>query len=69
MVVTSNASGYDKDTAFFDCIYVRTRPAASTASPVAGDFKIGDVVRVTGVTQFLSGRERQLAVSSIEKIG
>ena len=36
--------------------------------PVAGDFKIGDVVRVTGVTETYQG-ENELQVSSIEKIG
>ena len=30
--MTSNASGYDKDTAFFDCIYVQTTPPVSTPS-------------------------------------
>jgi uncharacterized repeat protein (TIGR02543 family) len=66
-IVTSNASGYDKDTAFFDCIYVQDNTAGINAFPVAGSFKIGDKVRVTGTTSSYQG-ERQLAVTKIEKI-
>ena len=66
-IVTSNASGCDKDTAFFDCIYVQDDTAGINAFPVAGNFKIGDKVRVTGTTSSYQG-ERQLAVTKIEKI-
>ena len=67
-VVTSNASGYDKDTAFFDCIYVQDGTAGINVFPVAGNYKIGDKVRITGTTSSYQG-ERQIAVTSIEKIG
>ena len=67
-IVTSNASGYDKDTAFFDCIYVQDETAGINAFPVAGDFKIGDKVRITGTTSSYQG-ERQIAVDSITKRG
>ena len=67
-VVTSNASGYDKATAFFDCIYVQDETGGINCFPVAGEFRIGDVVRVTGVTETYQG-ENELQVSSIEKIG
>ena len=66
-VVTSNASGYDKDTAFFDCIYLQDETAGINAFPVAGNFKIGDKVRITGTTSSYNG-ERQIAVTSIELI-
>ena len=66
-IVTSNASGYNKDTAFFDCIYVQDNTAGINAFPVAGNFKIGDKVRVTGRPSSYQG-ERQLAVTKIEKI-
>ena len=66
--MTSNASGYDKATAFFDCIYVQDETGGINCFPVAGEFKIGDVVRVTGVTETYQG-ENELQVSSIEKIG
>ncbi len=67
-IVTSNASGYDKDTAFFDCIYVQDETAGINAFPVAGNYKVGDKVRITGTTSSYKG-ERQIAVKSIEKIG
>ena len=67
-IVTSNASGYDKDTAFFDCIYVQDGTAGINAFPVAGNYKIGDKVRITGTTSSYQG-ERQIAVTNIEKIG
>ena len=67
-VVTSNASGYDKDTAFFDCIYVQDATGGICCFPVAGNFKIGDLVRVTGTTEFYQG-EMELQVTSIEVIG
>ena len=67
-VVTSNASGYDQATAFFDCIYVQDESAGINAFPVSGDYKVGDVVRITGTTSSYQG-ERQIAVSSIEKVG
>ena len=65
--VTSNASGYDKDTAFFDCIYVQDETGGICCFPVAGEFKIGDVVRITGITDFYQG-EAELQVRNIEKI-
>ncbi len=64
-IVTSNASGYDKDTAFFDCIYLQDETAGINAFPVAGNFKIGDKVRITGTTSSYQG-ERQIAVTSIQ---
>ena len=67
-IVTSNASGYDKSTAFFDCIYVQDGTAGINCFPVAGEFKVGDKVRITGTTSSYQG-ERQLAVTSIKKIG
>ena len=66
-IVTSNASGYDKDTAFFDCIYLQDETAGINAFPVAGNFKIGDKVRITGTTSSYQG-ERQISVATIELI-
>ncbi|GEM_PF-1221509 len=65
--VTSNASGYDQDTAFFDCIYIQDETAGINLFPVAGDFHIGQYVRVTGVTGSYNG-ERELVVSKIELV-
>lgn len=66
-MVTSNASGYDKTTAFFDCIYLQDETAGINAFPVSGDFKVGQKVRITGVSSSYQG-ERQLNVSSISLI-
>ena len=66
-IVTSNASGYDKDTAFFDCIYLQDETAGINAFPVAGNFRVGDRVRITGTTSSYQG-ERQIAVTEIELI-
>ena len=66
--VTSNASGYDADTAFFDCIYVQDETGGINAFPVAGNFKVGDKVRISGITKFYQG-EIELNVTSIEKLG
>ena len=62
--VTSNASGYDQDTAFFDCIYVQDDTAGINLFPVAGDFHIGQYVRCTGVLGAYNG-ERELVVTDI----
>ena len=67
-VVTSNASGYDKDTAFFDCIYLQDSTGGINAFPVAGNYKIGDILRLSGTTSSYQG-ERQINVTSVEKVG
>ncbi|MBR3201071.1 MAG: CehA/McbA family metallohydrolase [Mogibacterium sp.] len=67
-VVTSNASGFDKDTAFFDCIYVQDDTAGICCFPVSGEYKIGDIVHIEGYTDFYQG-EAELQVASIEVIG
>ena len=67
-VVTSNASGYDKDTAFFDCIYIQDTTGGICCFPVSGEYKIGDLVRITGTTEFYQG-EPELQVISMEKLG
>ncbi|MDO4413488.1 MAG: S-layer homology domain-containing protein [Erysipelotrichaceae bacterium] len=66
--VTSNASGYDKDTAFFDCIYVQDETGGICCFPVSGNYKIGDKVHIEGYTDFYQG-EAELQVVSIEVIG
>lgn len=63
-IVTSNASGYDKDTAFFDCIYLQDNTAGINAFPVAGDIRAGQTVEIRGTTSSYNG-ERQIAVKKI----
>ncbi|MBQ1305507.1 MAG: hypothetical protein IIY44_03830, partial [Erysipelotrichales bacterium] len=67
-VVTSNASGYDKDTAFFDCVYVQDETGGICVFPVSGEYKIGDKVHIVGHTDFYQG-EPELQVQTIEIIG
>lgn len=66
-IATSNASGYDRDTAFFDSIYVQDSTAGINLFPVAGDVRAGQLIQVTGVTSSYNG-ERQLNVEKIEVI-
>ena len=54
--VTSNASAYDQDTAFFDCIYVQDKQGNGiNVFPVAGNFAIGMNVRCHGGVTFYCG--------------
>lgn len=66
-IVSSNASGFDKSTAFFDCIYLQDETAGINAFPVAGDYKVGQKLRITGTTSSYQG-ERQLNVTDITLI-
>ena len=67
-VATSNASDFDKDTAFFDCIYIQDETGGICCFPVSGNYKIGDKVRVTGYTDYYQG-ELELQVEDIIVIG
>ena len=54
--VTSNASGYDKDTAFFDCIYIQDASGRGiNVFPVAGRYEVGQKLRITGMTSEYMG--------------
>ncbi len=54
--VTSNASAYDQDTAFFDCIYVQDKKGNGiNAFPVAGNYAIGMNVRAHGGVTYYCG--------------
>lgn len=54
-VVTSHASGYDQDNAFFDCIYIQDATGGLNIFPVAGNFQIGQKVRVHGAITYYCG--------------
>ncbi len=60
-IATSNASGYNKDTAFFDCIYVQDDTAGINAFPVSGNIQAGQTVEIKGTTDAYNG-ERQIVV-------
>ena len=61
--VTANASGYDKNTAFFDCIYVQDDTRGINVFPVAGNYAEGMKVRVHGGVTYYCG-EIELNLSS-----
>ena len=46
--VTSNASDYDVDTAFFDCIYAQDATRGINLFPVSGNYYIGEKIRAHG---------------------
>ncbi len=64
-LVTSNASDYDKDTAFFDCIYLQDETGGINVFPVSGSYKIGQKLRISGSISAYQG-ERQLAVKQVK---
>ncbi len=53
--VTSNASDYDKDTAFFDCIYIQDETRGINAFPVSGYYYIGEEVEAHGAVTYYCG--------------
>ena len=54
-IVTSNASDYDKDTAFFDCIYIQDETRGINAFPVSGYYFVGEKVRAHGGVTYYCG--------------
>ncbi len=60
---SANASGYDKNTAFFDCIYVQDDTRGINVFPVAGNYAEGMKVRVHGGVTYYCG-EIELNLSS-----
>ena len=66
-ILTSNASGYDKNTAFFDSAYVQDATGGINIFPISGNFQAGQKVRLYGTTGSYQG-ERQLNVDSIESV-
>lgn len=65
--LTSNASGFDPNTAFFDSAYVQDESSGINIFPIANDFEEGTKVRIIGKKSSYQG-EGQLNVDSIEKI-
>ena len=66
-VLTSNASGYDKNTAFFDSAYVQDATGGINIFPISGNFQAGQKVKLYGTTSAYQG-ERQLNVDNIKLI-
>ena len=64
-ILTSNASGYDKNTAFFDSAYVQDATGGINIFPISGNFQAGQTVKLYGTTGAYQG-EKQLNVDYIE---
>ena len=65
--LTSNASGFDKNTAFFDSAYVEDESGGINIFPISGKYEEGQKVRIKGYTSSYQG-EHQINISSIEVI-
>ena len=64
-LVTANTSGYDRDTAFFDCTYLQDETGGINVFPVSGNYQIGQKLRISGSISSFQG-EPQLAVKQIK---
>ncbi len=65
--LTSNASGFDKNTAFFDSGYVQDETGGINIFPIAGNYQEGQLVQLTGITSSYQG-EHQLNISEVKLI-
>lgn len=63
--ITANTSGFDRDTAFFDCTYVQDETGGINIFPVSDSFQAGQRVRVSGTITYYQG-EKELTVKSIK---
>lgn len=66
-ILTSNASGYDRETAFFDSAYVQDETGGINIFPIAGNYQAGQRVYITGTTSSYNG-ERQININTIEVV-
>jgi len=55
-ILTANTSGYDKDTAFFDCTYVQDETGGINIFPVSGNYRLGQKVRVHGAITYYAAK-------------
>lgn len=65
--VTANTSGFDKDTAFFDCTYIQDETGGINIFPVSDSFQIGQKIRVYGSITSYQG-EKELTVKKIKML-
>lgn len=59
--LTSNASGYDKNIAFFDSAYIQDTTGGINIFPISGDYHVGQKLRIEGLTGSYQG-EHQLNI-------
>ena len=65
--LTTNSSGFDKSTAFFDSGYVQDETGGINIFPIAGNYQAGQKVLITGTTSSYQG-EHQLNIDTIEYV-
>ena len=54
-ILTANTSGYDQNTAFFDCTYVQDATGGINIFPLSGNYQAGQKVRVHGGITYYCG--------------
>lgn len=54
-ILTANTSGYDQDSAFFDCTYVQDETGGINIFPLSGNYQAGQKVRVHGGITYYCG--------------
>ncbi len=54
-ILTANTSGYDQNTAFFDCTYVQDATGGINIFPLSGNYQAGQRVRVHGGITYYCG--------------
>lgn len=65
--LTSNVSGFDKSTAFFDSAYIQDETGGINIFPIDGNFEAGTMLEITGITSSYQG-EHQLNIISVKEI-
>ncbi len=65
--LTSNVSGFDKSTAFFDSAYIQDETGGINIFPIDGNYEAGTMLEITGITSSYQG-EHQLNISSVKRI-
>ncbi|MFH5835482.1 CehA/McbA family metallohydrolase [Proteiniclasticum sp. C24MP] len=65
--LTSNVSGFDKSTAFFDSAYIQDETGGINIFPIDGNYEAGTMLEITGITSSYQG-EHQLNISSMKVI-
>lgn len=63
--LTSNVSGFDKSTAFFDSAYIQDETGGINIFPIDGNYEAGTMLEITGITSSYQG-EHQLNISSMK---
>ena len=63
--LTSNVSGFDRSTAFFDSAYIQDETGGINIFPIDGNYEAGTLIQITGITSSYQG-EHQLNIESMK---